>query len=134
MAWFVQYDDDDLVDFCWKRNAKNTDRATNFGIKLLGMFFTESGCDGNIDTPSPEDLNSLLVHLYAGVHTAKGEIQWYQCISASNYISGIDILNNNIFQTANLCFENVLKQIKRLASSQPTIIQKTGKNCMAHLI
>ena len=87
------------------------------GIKLLRLFFTESGREGNIDTLTPEDLNSLLVRFYAGVRTEKGEFYKLNSMRSMRFslqryflaMSGIDILNNTLFQTSNSCFENVLK-------------------------
>ena len=74
MARFVKYNESDLFDFCQKKNAKNTDRATNFGINILRRFFKETGGHGRIEDLSAEELNNLLVRCYAGVRTEKREL------------------------------------------------------------
>ena len=103
MSRFVHHTDDDLLDFCLKKNAK--DRATNFGVKLLRMFFIESGQEGNIDTLFPEDLNDLLARFYAGVRTTKGELYKLNSMRSMRFsiqryflaVSGVDILTNTAF-------------------------------------
>ena len=74
MARFVQYEDQELANFCEKKNAKNTDRGTRSGIKLLRSFFKETRGEGTVEELAEEELNTLLVKFYAGVRTAKGEL------------------------------------------------------------
>ena len=129
MARFVQFNEEDLADFCQKKNAKNTDRATNFGVKLLRSFLKETGGDSTLEGLSPEEVNNMLVRFYAGVRTSKGELYKLSSMRSMRFSiqryflqsSGIDILNNNIFNPSNACFENVLKEIK-----------KSGKGSTSH--
>ena len=65
MSRFVQFETEELADLCQKKNAKSTDRATNFGVKLLKSFFQETGREGTVENLSVEDLNDLLVKFYA---------------------------------------------------------------------
>ena len=127
MARFVKYNESDLFDFCQKKNAKNTDRATNFGINILRSFFKETEGHGRIEDLSAEELNNLLVRFYAGVRTEKGELYKLNSMRCMRFsiqrfflqLSGYDI-ENSIFRTSNACFENVLKKIKQAGKGTTT--------------
>ena len=122
MARFVQLKEQELENLCTKKNAKNTDRATITGLNTLISFIEESGSDTNIDKMSLEDLNSLLVRFYAGARTKKGDLYKLNSMRSLRFslqrhfleVFGIDIIENEIFRPSNTCFENVLKEIKKV--------------------
>lgn len=127
---FVLLDDDDLSDFCIKKNAKNTDRATNFGMKLLKLFAKEVGIsDTELDNLSNDALNNLLKRFYTGVRTTKGEYYKVNSMRSIRFsvqryfmqLSDFDIITCQDFHTSNLCFENLLK-----------ILTKSGKGNTDH--
>lgn len=118
---FVTLTSEELSKLTIKQNAKNTDRATAFGIKLFNKYLTEKGViSPDIGTMPPNVLNNLLVEFYPGARTEKGEL--YKLNSMKGLRSGIqryylekkeiDIVDSNMFNTSNTCFNNVLKTIK----------------------
>ena len=119
MSRFATHTPEELQSLQRKQNAKNTDRATKVGIALLNNYLTAIGVNTKIEEMSPEELNAILIRFYAAARTVKGE--YYKLNSMRSFRAsiqrfyldkcGVDILCDNRFDTSNICFNNVSKEI-----------------------
>ena len=71
---FANITSDELLQLQKKQNAKNTDRATKFGVNLLQRYLVEVGNPTKVEDFEPHKLNDILVGFYARARTEKGEL------------------------------------------------------------
>ena len=116
---FANITGEELLRLQKKQNAKNTDRATKFGVNLLERYLVEVGNPTKIEDFLPHELNDILIGFYASARTEKGEL--YKLNSIKNlrfsiqryYLEkvGVDIISGSMFKTSNICFSNFCKMI-----------------------
>ena len=116
---FTVYDDDELQSLQVKKNAKRTDQCTTYGSNTLKKFCEETRIadfSRLVDIPINE-LADLLKKFYAGARKKDGKRYkvnaikgiWFALQRYFNKLRTIDIISDNEFNEANVCFKNILK-------------------------
>jgi len=116
---FMHLSDAELADLEKVKVAKSTTKSTSNALKTFLAFCKEENYN-SIQDISLDELNSLLTKFYAGARTLKGELYKMNSLRGIRSglqrhfqeVRGIDIINDNDFNTANRCFKNVLSKVK----------------------
>ena len=120
MSRFQQVSENDLLQLQARQNAPNTDRCTEFGVKLLHTYLSECGIPDDIITIVPEKLSPLLERFYAAARKEDGnlyKLNSFKSIRSSiqrRYLEKceVDIIEDTRFIKANTIFINICKRIK----------------------
>ena len=118
---FAVISDKDITEMMKKKSAKNTVKSTHTAVNILTTYCQQTGIEENLNDMTATNLNSLLCKFYISARTEKGEL--YKINSMRSIRSGLqrhfleqvfsyDILSHHEFKEANICFENMLKNIK----------------------
>ena len=122
---FVHVDESEIQNLKVKKTAANTKRGTSNALKTFLAFCTEENVY-SVNVIPNEELRDLLTRFYAGARTEEGEL--YKVNMMQSLRNGlrrwflenrkIDIINDDFFAEANLCFGNMLKRIKTTKKGQ----------------
>eukprot|EP00111_Clytia_hemisphaerica_P010449 TCONS_00030516-protein len=115
---FAELTDQQIETMMEKKNAKNTDQNTSYAVRILEAFCKHAKTSYKGITSS--ELDKLLSKLYVSARTAKGDLYKLNSMKAIRSglqrhfirILNVDIITDETFRMSNLCFENVLKQLK----------------------
>ena len=120
MSRFALYDENEAEDISKKKNAKKTEEATNFAIRVFDSFCRETSITTSNITI--DDLPCILKKFYLCVRNEKGT--YYKLNSMRSLRSSlqrhflalhkIDVVHDVNFIEANVVFENICRKIKSI--------------------